>query len=195
MKIGKVVKSDNHFVYKCRIYGKQETESEITEKDFALSQFVKLKLNSDITIIGIIVDSELINPDYGSLGARITSSFQNNITIPDFIDETGVMIDVITVGYLEKTMSYQVLPSFIIPLNAEVELMTNKEIINFHLSSNGKLQLKYYSHILNHAGKNTECLLVKVLENLMLIMDDKHHKHMSIIKQHIMSQLGLLTKV
>ena len=52
--IGKIVKSDSHVIYKCRVYGRRESSEEISESDYKFSQFVKLKLDNDIRVIGVI---------------------------------------------------------------------------------------------------------------------------------------------
>ena len=63
--IGKIVKSDSHVIYKCRVYGRLESSEEISESDYKFSQFVKLKLDNDIRVIGVIYNSQLLMLPFG----------------------------------------------------------------------------------------------------------------------------------
>lgn len=194
MKIGKIVKSEHHYSYRCRIYGKNECETLITDKDYHFSQFVKLKIDEESYVIGVITNSELINPEYGSLGPRLSMpSEENFVTMPDFIDETGVLVDISLVGYVENAVNLQEIPLWVVPLNTEVEIMTDQEIKVFHTSENGSVSLKYYNHLINNTNKIGPYLMTKIIDKLDKMTDQENRNKLKLLKHHILCQVTMST--
>jgi len=189
MNIGKIIKSSSHLNYKCRIYGKNETRVDITEKDFHFGQFVIIKAFHDKEFIGIIYNSELYNPDYGNFVPRLTNpSDLNYVSIPDFIDETAIIVDIILVGWSENNLTRQETPPWVIPLNAEVAVMSEKEICKFHQDESNRFCMKYYNCILSHTGNFAPQLLLKIIDDLEKITECNQHDKLKLLKQHILWQ-------
>lgn len=195
MNIGKIIKSDSHLNYKCRIYGKRETPTKVTEKDFFFGQFVKISILNTIDIVGIVYNSQLINPEYGNFGPRLTSpSGYNEIIIPDFIDETAIVIDIILIGFItNNTEVSHSIPKWVLPLNSEVITMSEKEIIKFHKNKDGKLIIHYYHHLLNHTGSLGVQLVVSILDLLSQLLDEGEIKKIRVLKYHLESEFSTIT--
>src|SRR5215469_483409 len=105
MYIGKIVKSDSHINYVCQIYGPREVELEPTPTDYAFGRFVRIAARSEqpdnydiqvmlspsksseprIYAIGVIYDTILLNPTFGSLGPRLSNEIQVELFSPDYI--------------------------------------------------------------------------------------------------------------
>ncbi len=124
MKIGKIVKSESHINYICHIYGRHEAEIEPTPADFAFGRFVRIAVRSQnanddefarssgfgfgssqepVTYaVGVIYDTILLNPAFGSLGPRLSNETQVELFSPDYITEKAVLIYVMVLGMMEQ---------------------------------------------------------------------------------------------
>src|SRR5216117_1319395 len=121
MYIGKIVKSDSHINYVCQIYGPREVEVEPGPSDYAFGRFVRVAVRSGLSddpyarldlalgksqepvtyAIGVIYDTILLNPAFGSLGPRLSNETQVELFSPDYISEKAVLIYVMILGMIE----------------------------------------------------------------------------------------------
>ena len=110
MRIAKIVKSNSHVDYVARVFGSFETEAEVTPNDYRFGQFVKIAGHAG-AVIGVIYNSQLLNPDYGNYGPRLSSpQEQNAIFSPDYLNEQGVLIGLSLVGWHDGGVYQQGLP-------------------------------------------------------------------------------------
>ena len=197
INIGKIIKSDSHVNYKCRVYGNLESNENVKDNDYHFGQFVKMKLNKDKTIIGIIYNSQLYNPDYGNFGPRLSNpSTDNMVFMPDFIEETAVILDILLLGWIENNQTRHGIPPWVIPLNTEVTTQTFNEFKDFHSNENDKPLLAYYNLILNNTGNIAHQLLTTIVNNIMLDADKDTKEKLELLNQHILwQQTVLATKV
>ncbi|RMF86738.1 MAG: hypothetical protein D6736_14415 [Nitrospinota bacterium] len=163
MIIGKIVKSNSHIDYLCRILDRLETADPPQPHDYAFGQFVRIGTET----VGIIYDSQLINPDYGNYGPRLTTPpEQNAVFSPDYLNEQATLVGILLLGWLEGSIGIHRVPRYVIPINTEVETMDEEAIRRFHSDQDQEFQLHYYSHILTHAGPIGIQLLLTVIEQL-----------------------------
>src|SRR5438132_12151073 len=158
MFIGKIVKSDSHINYVCQIYGPREVEVEPGPADYAFGRFVRIGLrseqpddpHSDLNFalgishepktypVGIIYDTILPNPAFGSLGPRLSTETQVELFSPDYISEKAVLIYVMVLGMIEQRLmpggEREILsvmhgvPLLSLELGSVVETMTDDEV-------------------------------------------------------------------
>ena len=122
MYIGKIVKSDSHINYVCQIYGPREVEVEPDPSDYAFGRFVRVAVRSGLSddpntqldlalgksqepvtyAVGVIYDTILLNPAFGSLGPRLSNETQVELFSPDYISEKAVLIYVMVLGMVEQ---------------------------------------------------------------------------------------------
>lgn len=197
VKIGKIVQSQSHIVYICRVFGTNETTNSISEKDYQFGQFVKINPNNGLEFYGIIFNSQLYNPEYGNFGPRLTSpSDLNQVFTPDYIDETAVLLNIIIIGWKDSSGFKQGIPPAVVTLNAEVCTLKDEEIKNIHFDNNNQISLAYYSTILDHTGNFSTHLLLKIINNLKLIVNNTCIEELSLLEQHIKwQQTSLATRV
>ncbi len=163
MYIGKIIKSDSHTNYVCRVYGHLEVEVEPSPGDFAFGRFVCVATpkqpqlspvetgpaladhrESTIYLVGVIFNTLLVNPDLArSFGPRLTSEFQE-IFSPDYISEKAVLVHLIALGMGEMRITngerefipqMQGVPPLSAKLGGEVETMDDDEVRAFHFFS------------------------------------------------------------
>src|SRR5258708_22573902 len=118
--IGKIVKSYSHINYVCQISGPLEVEVPPHPADYAFGRFVRVAVRSRLLdesgvrqdtnlsrqdepscyTVGVIYDTILLNPAYGSLGPRLSTETQVKVFSPDYLSELVILVDVLTL----KTM-------------------------------------------------------------------------------------------
>lgn len=162
MSIGKIVKSDSHINYVCQIYGPREVEVELTPADYAFGRFVRIAIRSAQVndpmelakfdgsgrqepvnyAVGVIYDTILLNPTFGSLGPRLSNETQVELFSPDYISEKAVLVYVMVLGMMEQRITAQGqldtlavmhgVPLLSLELGSEIETMRDDEVRAFH---------------------------------------------------------------
>src|SRR5437016_553510 len=186
MYIGKIVKSDSHINYVCQIYGPREVEVEPDPSDYAFGRFVRVAVRSGLSddpntqldlalgksqepvtyAVGVIYDTILLNPAFGSLGPRLSNETQVELFSPDYIAEKAVLIYVMILGMMELRRTSAGIPEFLsvmhgvpllsLELGSEIETMTDEEVQAFHFfhdttgpdTQHAYLHMGYLPHII-----------------------------------------------
>src|SRR5262249_11693460 len=137
MLIAKITKSNSHVDYFARVLDSLETSVTLAPADFQFGQFVKIKVGHD-EVIGVIYNSQLIIPEYGNYGPRLsTPSRLNTVFSPDYLNEQGVLISILLLGWRNGNESRQDTPRVVLPINSHVETMSDDEVRAFHYGGGG----------------------------------------------------------
>src|SRR5690348_4442790 len=108
--IGMIVNSDSHIHYWCQVYGQHEIADPPAAEEYAFGRFVRAELptqrngESDAgrTLIGVIYDTVLVNPAFGSMGPRLsTSDEQRAVFSPDYLTERATLIKLLALGTVD----------------------------------------------------------------------------------------------
>lgn len=183
MRIAKIVRSNSHVDYVARVFGSLETAEQLTPNDYRFGQFVKIAAHAG-EVIGVIYNSFLLNPDYGDYGPRLsTSQEQNAVFSPDYLNEQGVLIGLLLVGWRDGDGYQQGLPREVLPINADVETLSDAEVGAFHHSAQGGLELKYYNHVTTHAGYFTFQLLSSIVEQLESLANERDRARLQVLRK------------
>ncbi len=186
MLIAKIIKSNSHVDYSARILDSLETSENLSPDDYQFGQFVKVAVG-DNEVVGVIYNSQLINPEYGNYGPRLsTPSNLNRVFSPDYLNEQGVLISILLLGWTGANDNHQGVPRVVLPINSHVETMGDAEMRAFHhdgRDGNGALQLAYYSHVVTHAGLFAFQLLSSIVDQLDGLAGDKDRARLSVLKK------------
>jgi hypothetical protein len=204
MFIGKIVKSDSHISYVCQIYGPREVEVEPSPADYAFGRFVRVAVRSgqnddpasslDIALgisqepatyaVGVIYDTILLNPAFGSLGPRLSNETQVELFSPDYIAEKAVLIYVMILGMMELRRTPAGIPEFLsvmhgvpllsLELGSEIETMTDEEVQAFHFfhdttepdAHNAYLHMGYLPHIIAQRNSLLPMVTLRIIDQL-----------------------------
>lgn len=168
MVIGTIVKSNSHISYLCRVYGKLETDTVPRPEDYAFGTFVTLSPSTDGTIqlVGVVRDTLLLNPEYGNVGPRLSSSQDLAVFSPDYLNETGVLVDILVLGWLENGAARHLVPALAAQVGATVETMEDEAIFNFHRDGRGRFLMGYYPQLMLRNDSMVASLLLAILERL-----------------------------
>lgn len=203
MFIGKIVKSYSHINYACQIYGPGEVEMEPGPVDYAFARFVRVALRTVLPFdfeakrrtthdknnqpasyaVGIIYNTTLLNPTFGSLGPRLSNEAQVEIFSPDYLSEKAVFVHIMLLGTVEqhklssgevKVLVVQGIPLPALELGSEVEAMTDEEMRTFHLFKDEEeadsgieyLHMSYLPHLIAQRGSLIPMAMLHIIDQL-----------------------------
>lgn len=185
MLIAKIVKSNSHVDYAARILDTFETGEAPKAEDYGFAQFVKVAVGVG-EIVGVIYNSQLINPEFGNYGPRLSTPPElNSVFSPDYLNEQGVMIGVLLLGWRDERGVHQGVPRAVLPINSQVEVMPADEVRQFHRGKNGAVQLGYYAHVTTHAGDFAFQLLTAVADQLEGLLDERERARLTVLRRTI----------
>ncbi|HEX8917733.1 MAG TPA: hypothetical protein VF898_04480, partial [Chloroflexota bacterium] len=165
--IGTIVKSNSHISYLCRVYGKLETDTVPESREYSFGTFVSFDPGDAGTrLVGVIRDTLLLNPDYGNLGPRLSNQRDLAVFSPDYLNETGVLVDVLVLGWLDGSRAYHSVPAPAAQVGTVVETMTDGDVVNFHRDAQGRFLMGYLPQLMLHNDAMIAGLLLTVLERL-----------------------------
>lgn len=164
-RIAKIVASNSHVDYLGRVIDRLDAESAPSAEDYGFAQFVALPVNA-ADVIGIVYDTRLVNPEYGNFGPRLSPPAELSVLSPDYLNEQGVLIGVLLLGWRDAAGTHHNVPRRVIPVGQEVYAVPEEEAIAFHRDAAGQLRLHYFSQVVAHAGPFALPLLEAVLEQL-----------------------------
>ena len=195
MRIAKIVKSNSHVDYIGRVLDRLDSPEPPTPGDYRFGQFVSVRDDSS-NMVGVIYNSQLINPEYGRLGPRLSSSMDMNAVFsPDLVNEQGVLIGILLVGWLDGDGTpRQGVPRAVLQVNSGVSLMDDRQVRAFHTGADGKLALRYYSQALTHAKQFAPQLLLGVLDQLESLFEGEAGPELAVLRRTLNWQLVFQNK-
>jgi hypothetical protein len=194
MHIAKIIKSNSHVDYAARVLDSLEAHEPPTTADYHFGQFVKVLAkgkNGEYRgeAVGVIYNSQLINPEYGNYGPRLSTPPElNAVFSPDYLNEQGVLIGILLLGWRDAGGCQQGVPREVLPINSDVEVMTDQEVSAFHHDENGSLQVHYYSHITTHAGTFAFQLLTTIADHLERLSTEDERARLGVLRKAIVWQ-------
>jgi hypothetical protein len=175
MRLGKVVKSNSHCDYLVQLDDAMDFIGGGPDADsYGFGTFVKLEdaATDRHWAVGLVYNSQILNPAFNNLGPRLSSE-PDPLFTPDLINETRTLLWTVLIGHLETTTKQgkrygvQGIPRVVVPVNTEVQTMSEAEIHQFHQDPKGRSQFIYYSHLLRSGGTFASQLTHQVLDELV----------------------------
>ena len=165
-RIAKIVASRSHVDYVGRVIDRLDAGSAPASDDYGFARFVSLPVSESCEVVGLVYDTQLVNPEYGSLGPRLSPPSELAVLSPDYLNEQGVLVGLLLLGWRDAGGAHHTVPRRVIPVGQEVFGMADGEVLKFHRDAEGRLRLHYYSQVVAHAGAFALPLLEAVLEQL-----------------------------
>lgn len=192
MKIARIVSSNSHIDYIARVIDALDAAEPPSAEDFGFAQFVKLPLDNQTNIVGVIYDSMLVNPEYANYGPRLSPKPELASFSPDYLNEQGFLIGILLLGTIDgsEKITHGV-PRRVVPAGQDVYRIEAAEIKKFHTDANDCLQIHYYSQIVAHAGLFAMSLLETIIEELSLDCSDSDKQRLGVLKQTLAWQRTL----
>ena len=101
-RIAKIVASNSHVDYVARVVDELDAEEPPAPEDYGFAQFVRVPVAEGQEVVGVVYDSQLSNPDYGSFGPRLSSPTELRVLSPDVLNERGVLLGILLLGWRER---------------------------------------------------------------------------------------------
>jgi len=169
MQIGTIVSSRSHTLYTCRILGRGEAAEAFSPADHALGTLVGMRLE-DVTLVAILTDTQLYNPDYGSRSPRITQPDALAVFAPDYLDELATLVELTVIGSLaEDGSAQQGCASLAASIGTVVSTLSEAEFDTFHTAS-GSLRIAYLPGLL----ANPQPQMLQVLTRLLAVLAERY---------------------
>jgi hypothetical protein len=165
-RIAKIVASNSHVDYVGRVIDRLDAGNAPASDDYGFAQFVEMPVSVGESVVGVIYDTQLVNPDYGSFGPRLSPREELSILSPDYLNEQGVVVGVLLLGWRDAEGTHHTVPRRVIPVGQEVFALADEDALKFHRDAKGQLRLHYYSQVVAHAGAFALPLLEAILESL-----------------------------
>lgn len=166
--IGRIVKSNSHTDYVCQVFAPRERDYDPQPEDYAFGRFVEAPIDATgaSAAVGIVYDTILLNPDYGSVGPRLNPPGDQVTLAPDYLIEKATAVGIIVVGLREGgDIKHGVIP-LSLPVDAEVSSMDEANTRRFHVI-NGELSLGYLPHLVSHQSPLVTELGLNVIRQLL----------------------------
>ncbi|HEV2799741.1 MAG TPA: hypothetical protein VGW12_04545 [Pyrinomonadaceae bacterium] len=190
-KIAKIVKSNSHVDYIGRVIDRLDADAAPSADDYGFAQFVSLPLADDLEVVGIIYDTQLVNPEYGQFGPRLSPAAELAILSPDYLNEQGVLVGILLLGWRAGRERRMGVPRRVIPVGQDVYRLDERQTEAFHRDAEGRVGLHYYSQVVAHAGAFAVPLIEAVLEQLETICTPEERQRFCVLKRSLAWQRTL----
>ena len=188
-KLAKIIKSNSHVDYIGRVIDRLDADEPPAPADYGFAQFVSMPLDDGSEVVGVIYNSQLINPEYGNFGPRLSSAADNSILSPDYLNEQGLLVGILLLGWLDaEGTSHQSVPRRVIPVNQEIHRLEDEGVRRFHAGADGRVHLHYYSQIMTHAGPFSAALLEAIINQLEPVCEPEERQRLCVLKQALVWQ-------
>lgn len=194
-KLAKIISSNSHVDYIGRVIDAMDADEPPSASQYGFAQFVSIPLDES-DVIGVIYNSQLVNPDYGKFGPRLSPLADLAVLSPDYLNEQGLLIGILLLGWREraqgqpqeKRINHHGVPRRIIPVNQDIYYLADRDAQSFHRDADGGLLLHYYSQIMTHAGPFSVPLVEAILEQLEPACAPEEQQRLCVLKQTLVWQ-------
>jgi hypothetical protein len=189
IKLAKIVKSNSHVDYVGRVIDPLDADEPPSASDYGFAQFVSIPLDDGSEVIGVIYNSQLINPEYGNFGPRLSSVSDNSVLSPDYLNEQGLLVGILLVGWRDADESnHHAVPRRVVPVNQDIYRLTDEDVHHFHKGADGHIRLHYYSQIITHTGPFAASLIEAIIEQLEPVCEPEERQRLCVLKQALVWQ-------
>ena len=194
-RIAKIVKSNSHVDYVARVIDELDADAPPAPEEYGFAQFVRLPVAEGEEVVGVVYDTQLANPDYGSFGPRLSSHADLKVLSPDFLHEQGVLLGILLLGWRirkgQGCVAHHGVPRRVVPVGQEVFSLPDEEVFEFHKGAGGAVQLHYFSQALAHAGAFAVPLVEAVIEQLEPACEPAERQRLCVLKKSLVWQRTL----
>ena len=188
MKIAKIIGSNSHVEYIGRVIDTLDATEAPQVDDYGFAQFVALPLSDELEVVGVIFDTQLLNPEYGQLGPRLSPPAELSVLSPDMLHEQGVLVRLLLVGWREHGVVHQGVPRRVLPVGQEVYSLPDEAVRAFHRDEAGRVQLHYYSQVIAHAGAFAVPLIEAIIAQLEGACAPEERQRLCVLKKSLVWQ-------
>ncbi|MDR7899231.1 hypothetical protein RHJ63_13040 [Thermosynechococcus sp. JY1334] len=186
--LGHIVKSNSHCDYVAQLVDRLDVPHPPAPEDYGFGRFVKLEDEQRHWAVGVIYNSQLLNPQFHQISPRLTTNADTFLS-PDLVSETRTLLWIALIGHLvtaeDRLYGQQGMPTLVVPVNTPVWQLTTAEVLAFHRSAQGQAQFRYYAHLLRSTGNYAAPLLAQILETITPLFSGTEQRSLEIINKEL----------
>jgi hypothetical protein len=186
MNIATIVSSNSHIDYIARVIDSLDAGATLPHpSDHCFGQFVAIR-GDDEDVIGVIYDSRLVNPEYGSFAPRSGTRAELGRHTADYAKEEGILIGILLLGTIDREgKTFQGMPRRIVPVGRAVAKLDPELVNRFHADSAGNVRLHYYSQVVSNARQFAIPLLDSIIDQLLAGRSETEAQRLRVLKQSL----------
>ena len=197
VRIGSIVSSNSHLDYVVEVYKERDCERppELHEREFGQPVFIKKTVDgTEHAVMGVIYNTQLVDPDQGRTGPRLAQDDQAQFT-PGYIEERTTLAGVALLGTAVVTDDRTItnpthqMPRWTLEVDDTVFHCPDEITRSFHTIDN-QIQLVYMDRLLDIAGDLGSEVIVALIDRLrgMLPDDDSNQRVLDVVEQNVQWQ-------
>jgi hypothetical protein len=186
MKIATIVSSNSHIDYIARVVDDGDELPDASDHGFG--QFVALQDDTG-DVIGVIYDSRLVNPEYGSFGPRSGPRAELGKNNANFVTEQGILIGILLLGAETGSGTpFHGVPRRIVPVGQPVIKIDSDRVRRFHTDGDGHVHLHYYPQVVSNCGQFAIPVLDAIIDQLSGTCGEPDAQRLRVLKQSLVWQ-------
>lgn len=178
LTLGTVVESHSQMDYVVEVYRDREREHPPEKQDYQFGQPVYATTTvrgEDYALVGVVYDSQLIDPDQGREGPRLSNPDQE-MFVPGYVDEKRTLLGVAFLGFacltahpegdgMVFTEVSQEMPQWTLDIDDPVRKLPAAGFQQFHFPDD-RLQITYYDRLISVADRFGTEVILTLLDRL-----------------------------
>jgi hypothetical protein len=184
MKVAKIVSSNSHIAYVARVLDKRDGGGEPHPDEYSFGRFVSMEC-PDETIVGVISDSRLVNPEYISPSSRLGQASALGELRRDLVEDKRTLIAVLLLGSMRGDATEHSIPRRVLPSGLEVESMGSDDIVRFHRDGDGGVKMNYFPSVMSHSGPLSLTLAMTMMDQLGPLFTDFDRQKLAVMRSSL----------
>jgi hypothetical protein len=197
VRIGSIVSSNSHLDYVVEVYKERDCERppELHEREFGQPVFIRKTVDgTEYAVMGVIYNTQLVDPDQGRTGPRLAQDDQAQFT-PGYIEERTTLAGVALLGTAAITEAGTIeepthqMPRWTLEVEDTVFHCPDQTTVSFH-TVDDQVQLAYIDRLLDIAGDLGAEVIVALINRLRgaLSDDDPNQRVLDVVEQNVQWQ-------
>lgn len=197
VQIGSIVSSNSHLDYVVEVYQERDCERppKLNEREFGQPVFIKKTIDgTEHAVMGVIYNTQLVDPDQGRTGPRLAQDDQAQFT-PGYIEERTTLAGVALLGTAtiseDRSISEPThqMPRWTLEVDDTVYHCPDELTAAFH-TFDDQIQLAYIDRLVDIAGDLGAEVIVALIERLRTVLpeDDPNQQVLDVVEQNVQWQ-------
>lgn len=194
VQIGSIVSSNSHLDYVVEVYKERDCERppKLSEREFGQPVFIKKTIDeTEHAVMGVIYNTQLVDPDQGRTGPRLAQDDQAQFT-PGYIEERTTLAGVALLGTAKITEDRIItepahsMPRWTLEVDDTVYHCPDELTRTFH-TVDGQIQLAYIDRLVDIAGSLGAEVIATLINRLRRVLpdDDSNQRVLDVVEQNV----------
>ena len=197
VRIGSIVSSNSHLDYVVEVFKERDCDRppKLHEREVGQPVFIKKTIDgTEHVVMGVIYDTQLVDPDQGRTGPRLAQDDQAQFT-PGYIEERTTLAGVALLGTAvitdDRTIAEPThqMPRWTLEVEDTVFHCPDEFTVEFH-TIDDQLQLAYIDRLVDIAGDLGAEVIVALIDRLRRTLpdDNPNQRVLDVVEQNIQWQ-------